>query len=285
MRGHGRQAGQCENRRPVVKPIDPLTYRRATWIFGAIVVTASASGYFMGLRQTGSQLNPVAAVSLAVPDAARQAPREAGIVPLATGYADQDRLRDGPNAAWQNHLSKLVQPVANLAALTNVSEADRARALRERAARRAFDGAPPAVPHPIPQESPAACLACHGPGLVIKDKVASRMSHEPLASCTQCHVPSVGTRLPTRETALLAPIAENVFAGLDAPLRGARAWPQAPPTIPHGTRMRSDCLSCHGPQGLFGLRTPHPERVSCQQCHAPGADLDQHRFLSGGPRP
>ncbi len=252
-------------------------------MFGAIVITASASGYFMGLRHTGSQLRPVAAVSLAVPDPARLAVLATGTVRVATSYAEQDRRRDGPNARWDNSLARLVQPPVDLTTLTHPTEAERARALRERAGRRAYDGAPPLVPHPIAQDSAAACLTCHGPGLVIKDRVASKISHPPYASCTQCHVPSVGPRLPTRETALLEPLAENQFVGLSAPLKGARAWPEAPPTIPHSTRMRTDCLSCHGPQGLAGLRTPHPQRLSCLQCHAPAADLDQHRFLSASP--
>jgi cytochrome c-type protein NapB len=268
-----------------VKPINPITYRRAAAIFGAIIITASASGYFMGLRQTGSQLNPVAAVSLAVPDATRRVGPETETVPDATRYSQQDRLNDGPNAAWENHLNKLVQPVVDHSTLTNVTEAERTLALRERAARRAFDGAPPLVPHPIAQDSTAACLACHGPGLVIKDKVASKLSHAAYTSCTQCHVPSVGTRMPIQEVALRQPLTENQFTGLNAPLKGARAWPLAPPTIPHPTWMRSDCMSCHGPQGLYGLRTPHPDRQSCQQCHVPSADLDQHKFLSAAPAP
>jgi len=44
--------------------------------------------------------------------------------------------------------------------------------------------------------------------------------------------------------------------------------------------MREDCMSCHGPQGLFGLRTPHPDRPSCLQCHVPNAELDQHNFFT-----
>lgn len=278
MRRHRPQGRWRETHNPVVKPIHPITCRRAVWIIGAAVITASASGYFMGLRQTGSQLNPTRTISLAVPDAARLAVLETEAVPVATSYREQDRLRDGPNAAWENRLDKLVQPVTDLAALTNVTEAERALALRERTARRAFDGAPPVVPHPIAQDSAAACLACHGPGLVIKDKVASKMSHALHVSCTQCHVPSVGPRIPVQETALSKPLTENQFAGLTAPLQGQRAWPQAPPTIPHSTLMRSDCLSCHGPQGLFGLRTPHPDRQSCLQCHVPNAELDQHHF-------
>jgi hypothetical protein len=39
--------------------------------------------------------------------------------------------------------------------------------------------------------------------------------------------------------------------------------------------MREACASCHGPSGKRGLRSTHPVRASCQQCHARSAALDQ----------
>ena len=259
---------------------NPSIYKKATGIFVAILVTASVSGYFMGLRQTGSQISMTRPVSLVTPESGKNAVVESGTVPTAVGYDKQDWLKEGPNANWQNRIGNLVQPAPDLAALTNVTEAERALALQQRAARRAYDGAPPVIPHPIAQDSSAACLACHGPGLAVKDKVASKISHAHYTSCTQCHVPSVGPQIPTGEIALREPISENQFVGLTAPLKGSRAWPTAPPTTPHPTQMRSDCMSCHGPQGLFGLRTPHPTRQACVQCHAPNAALDQHAFAT-----
>lgn len=278
MRRHRQQNGR-QTGFQAVKPVDPATYRRATWIVTAALLTASVSGFFMGLRQTGSQLNPTQPTSLAVRAPEELDHPEFGKVAAARRYSEQNRLADGPNAAWTNHLAKLVQATVDYSTFTNVSEAERTAALQERAGRRAYDGAPPVVPHPVPQDSAASCLACHGPGLVIKDKVASKMSHAAYTSCTQCHVPAVGPRIPLQDTALLAQLSGNDFQGLNAPLKGERAWPKAPPTVPHSTLMRSDCLSCHGPQGLFGLRTPHPDRQSCTQCHVPSAELDQHRFL------
>jgi nitrate reductase (cytochrome), electron transfer subunit len=186
---------------------------------------------------------------------------------------------DGPNANWQSHIGHLVQPVVPPGTLTNVSDQLRALAREQRALRRAYDGAPPLVPHPITQDSAASCLACHGPGLVVKDRTASKISHEHFTSCTQCHVSSVGLQIPTGDNLLLQPMTENQFVGFQAPLKGTRAWPDAPPTVPHSTLMRSDCISCHGPNGLPGLRTPHPERHSCTQCHVPAAELDQHLFM------
>jgi cytochrome c-type protein NapB len=259
-----------------VNPPSPQSQRKAGWLIGAILLTVSVSGFFMGLRQTGSQISMTRPVSLVTPDSERRAVLETNAVPVAVSYARQDWLMEGPNAHWQNRVANLAQPATDLAALTNVTEAERMLALAERAARRAFDGAPPVVPHPIAQDSSAACLACHGPGLAVKDKVASKISHAQYLSCTQCHVPSGGTGLPTSELALLEPIAANQFVSATPPLKGSRAWPLAPPTIPHSTLMRSDCLSCHGPRGLFGLRTPHPDRQSCVQCHVSDAGLDQH---------
>ncbi len=252
-------------------------HRRAVWIAGTILVTASVSGYFMGLRQTDSRPSQVRTISLVE---APQASLAAGPdVPRAGVYTEQNRLADGPNAAWKNNVATLAQPAVDVHSLTNVTAAERASALLVRASRRAYDGAPPTVPHPVAQDSAASCLTCHGEGMVIKDKVASKISHPHYTSCTQCHVPAGGPRIPIVETALLRPFTANDFAGLPAPLKGARAWPQAPPTVPHSTLMRSDCNSCHGPQGLFGLRTPHPDRQSCTQCHAPGAEMDQRLFL------
>ncbi len=58
----------------------------------------------------------------------------------------------------------------------------------------------------------------------------------------------------------------NHFVGLAAPESGPRAFPGAPPQIPHATFMRTDCLSCHGDTSYRGLRTTHPWRRNCQQC-------------------
>jgi cytochrome c-type protein NapB len=173
----------------------------------------------------------------------------------------------------------LARAVVLLTTLTNVTDAERSAALRQRETRRAFDGAPPVVPHPINQESSAACLACHGPGLAIKDRVASKISHAHYGNCTQCHVPAQSGLGLTTDPALLAALADNVFSGAVAPAKGVRASVGAPPTIPHSTLLRSDCNSCHGPAGLFGLRTPHPDRQSCVQCHVPNAELDQRKLL------
>ncbi len=255
---------------------------KVAWLVGAILLTVSVSGFFMGLRQTGSQISLTRPVSLVTEESESHATVQTNFVPIAVPYAKQDWLKNGLNAQWQNRVANLAQPpVPDLAGLTNVTTAERSQALSERAGHRAFDGAPPVVPHPIAQDSSAVCLACHGEGLAVKDKVAAKISHPHYSSCTQCHVASGDVALPPTESARLAPLAENRFVSVQPPLRGNRAWPLAPPTVPHATFMRTDCLSCHGPRGLFGLRTPHPDRQSCTQCHALDAKLDQHSFFAG----
>ncbi len=246
-------------------------------VLAAIVVTAAVSGYFMGLQQTGSRISltrPVASRQIAIPHPASPPAKD---VPVIVSYREVNRQKSGPNAGFQNDLRQFVSPPAR-PVLTNATPAQRAAALSERSARRAYDGAPPVVPHPIVQDSSVACLACHGPGLAVKDRVASKPSHAHFANCTQCHVANSGPPVSPADAAVAAPLTGNDFVGVAAPAHGQRAWPGAPPTIPHPTHLRSDCLSCHGPTGLFGLRTPHADRQSCTQCHVPDAELDQRRF-------
>jgi cytochrome c-type protein NapB len=58
-----------------------------------------------------------------------------------------------------------------------------------------------------------------------------------------------------------------------------RAYPGAPPVIPHPVDERDAfgkaCLACHGSGGwaprfeAYAPVTPHPEMLSCRQCHVP----------------
>jgi cytochrome c-type protein NapB len=151
------------------------------------------------------------------------------------------------------------------------SDAEHQAVVAARAARRAYDGAPPTIPHEVVQRGYPDCLACHATGAKVGNTRAPRMSHARLESCTQCHVPQVAPRpLP----APASPV-ENEFAGMTSPGKGVRAWPGAPPTIPHPTFMRTECSSCHGTGGPNGIRSTHPYRESCTQCHVSNAALDQ----------
>jgi cytochrome c-type protein NapB len=162
------------------------------------------------------------------------------------------------------------------------TEEMRQAALADRAKNRAYDTAPPTVPHPTDGMTAASCLACHGSGMKVGDKVATRVSHPHYTNCVQCHAPAA----PPELAALATPVADNGFAGAFRSGPGSRAAPGAPPTVPHTTWMRQDCASCHGLVTRPGIRTTHPWLTNCAQCHAPSAELDQVAFpLGNGDRP
>ncbi len=235
---------------------------RLVFIGVACVLAASLVGYLVGLSQ-----EPY--VTALPRTTTSYAP---STVMSAVSYSDMDVMSAGPNAGWK---SATVAELAGDSPPPPVYEdqeqllALKKASLAERAENRAFNGAPPLVPHPIDGLMLESCMACHGEGLALGEVRAPRMSHEYYTNCVQCHAP-LGQ--PFQEVGLDTP---SVFVGLRAPLEGARAWEGAPPIIPHATYMRNDCMSCHGPAGAPGLRTSHPERHNCQQCHAPSAELDQ----------
>ncbi len=142
-------------------------------------------------------------------------------------------------------------------------EEARELSLAARAALRAFEGAPPAMSHSANFSAKSkTCLDCHDQGMTIGDRVAHAMSHEPLANCSQCHVEEGAASLGEE---LMLP--DNSFEGIRYTRRGEASISGAPPAMPHGTQMRTRCLSCHGEFGYPGLKTTHPKRVNCIQCH------------------
>lgn len=143
-------------------------------------------------------------------------------------------------------------------------DAARAGALSLRDERRPYDGAPPPMPHSAEfGAGTKQCTDCHTDGVHIGERVARPMSHAPLANCTQCHVES--------QHALFGPPRpySNAFEGARPAPTGTAHGPGHPPPIPHAVWMRTRCLSCHGEFGYPGLRTSHPERAQCMQCHLP----------------
>ncbi len=141
-------------------------------------------------------------------------------------------------------------------------ESARADSLAQRAERRAYEGAPPVIPHSgVFGQGTKTCVDCHSQGMRIGDRVAHPMSHPPFANCVQCHVEAANREFPP------SPPAASSFVGLASPGPGARHSQAAPPIIPHDVAMRGQCLSCHGEFGYPGIQTTHPLRASCMQCH------------------
>ena len=133
-----------------------------------------------------------------------------------------------------------------------------------RAERRLYDGAPPMIPHP---SFGSACIACHhregvavpGVGFAPPSPHGEEAIAGSLQRCQQCHL--FQTAAP--------PFVANTFSGLRQDLRrGRRLYDGAPPVIPHQVLMRANCLACHsGAAAREDIRTSHPERSNCRQCH------------------
>jgi len=200
---------------------------------------------------------------------------------VARSYRDMRGRATGPNAELAQQWWQAIRVPADPFVVAPQSEADRTAALARRAERRAYDGAPPTIPHAIDQLRTSACLACHDHGVTIAGIVAPRMAHARHDSCVQCHVGA----LDPRPGGVTSPAPTTTFAAAASPRRGDRAWQGAPPTIPHSILMRDRCDSCHGSRGALGLRSPHPWQQSCTQCHVPSAVLDQRAPLPLGRTP
>jgi cytochrome c-type protein NapB len=156
------------------------------------------------------------------------------------------------------------------------SPADTKSAALVRAARRAYDGAPPTIPH---APMGAECIACHNArGLAVAGVgFAPPSPHEltpglsSTSRCEQCHV----------YKRLDALFVQNEFVPLAQDLRpGTRLYSGAPPVMPHAMNMRENCQACHsGPAAREEIRCSHPERPRCEQCHVPSTTASSFQRL------
>jgi nitrate reductase cytochrome c-type subunit len=111
---------------------------------------------------------------------------------------------------------------------------------------------PPTIPHEVSGalSRTQECGVCHVTGGVAPAPHAERRN------CMQCHVAS-GAAAPWER-------------GSPAAAAAAAAAPPvgSPPPIPHALEGRDNCLMCHGASApMEAIRTSHPERESCRQCH------------------
>lgn len=238
----------------------------------AATLAVAVIGFFTGLRSSSQEVGTFLASRPMPTNAVR-----------ARNYSDMRSGAWGPNSSMYPGVFQQLSAAtpAPHASVPLQTEDDRRVTLERRAQRRAYDGAPPTVPHQIEQMDAPGCLGCHGDGLVIAGKIAPKMSHERHDNCAQCHVVDADPR-PFAVTP--PPLTSNHFVGVPSPSSGARAWQGAPPVIPHSTSMRTECTSCHGQLGAPGMRTTHPWRQNCLQCHAVSAKQDQ-RIPQGKPGP
>lgn len=256
-------------------PDRPSGVGRPMTILGAIAVGMGLVGFLVGIAEPVIPQRAVALVGAA--------PTEASIV--APSYRDITSANVGPNRSWTSNLASLKQPRPDLFAAVTRTAAMKDAALRDRLRTRAFDGAPPVIPHFVEQQSAQSCLVCHGEGLLLGNRIATKISHPHYANCLGCHVEQAGglpiaAPVKTSEEPAPSPIPGNVFAGLLRAGPGTRAMPGAPPTIPHTLHLRGDCMSCHGLIARPGLRTTHPWLQNCVQCHVSAEEIERMPFRS-----
>jgi cytochrome c-type protein NapB len=264
--------------------MQPKQPSRIVLLVGALITFVAIVGYFVGLQ---SPMNPfektarVQGLSRVVGPKRALVAMEAGSIP-ATDYSQMGmavRANLTSSKLAQTHspfatASIPLYPSTEQAAMeqavdTRIPLTEKRFALAMREKNRAFNGAPPTVPHPIDENSAESCVACHSQGTQTATLRIPKMSHATLSNCTQCHVGTASSDMPN------AMVRANHFVGLAAPEAGPRAFGGAPPQIPHSTWMRVDCLSCHGQASYRGLQTTHPWRQNCQQCHAASSTLEQ----------
>jgi len=256
-------------------------HRKMLAVIFLMIGMLSVSGFFMGMLQTEKQetrrFGPATSPAHAEVRVADlpEAPRYSEIA-VTEWLANRDwkfTLKDLPRAAEPGQL-----PVA--------TEAERKAAVERRTSLRAYDGAPPVIPHGIDTLSSASCLSCHGKNgnFVIAGKRPAEISHPWVTNCTSCHVPADGLRQITEPEATRLTV-ENAFVGKRSAGPGPRAYGTAPPTTPHQVWMRQNCMACHGPGREQAIRTSHPERQNCLQCHAPNAVFDNRESYPTNPKP
>lgn len=145
-------------------------------------------------------------------------------------------------------------------------------AATSRAERRLYDGSPPVIAH---GPMGADCTRCHtlegvaveGVGFAPPSPHEKTQGLSAMARCEQCHV--------FKQTDEV--FVENAWVGLSQDLRhGRKLNALAPPVMPHKSFMRENCIACHsGPAAREEIRTPHPERTRCRQCHVEQKAVDE----------
>jgi cytochrome c-type protein NapB len=240
---------------------DQQRVHRGVQLLLFVIIAFALIGFFVGIDQGATESTPLIITE--------HSPHNTGSAVPAMSYGEMAQTATGPNAAWKSDFARIARAQTPLFEEYQPSEQARSRSWLARSEGRAYDGAPPVIPHAVDATS-NNCMSCHGDSVRIGDATAGALPHPYLASCQQCHAPTYSKNFTT---GFQPPV--NTFQGLVAPLKGETAWQGAPPVIPHSTLMRSNCMACHGPDGDQGIRTPHPWQVSCLQCHAPSAKLDQ----------
>ncbi len=174
-----------------------------------------------------------------------------------------------PAMKSRESIAVLVAAMLSLALVTPVTAESRADLEATRKAARAYEGSPPTIPHWYDPLDQSSCITCHSEGLDVGyGRPAPIVPHPTWLACLQCHVNRAepGVELP-----------ENSLTGLGLTSGAHRAHSEAPPVVPHRVYGRDNCASCHaGPGTHEAIRTDHPERQHCLQCHVADTTMEYH---------
>jgi cytochrome c-type protein NapB len=151
---------------------------------------------------------------------------------------------------------------------------------------RAYPGAPPRIPHGFTADEfrTGACNTCHQRGGYSPrfNAYVPLTPHPEMPACLQCHVGRdevTGVSLPSLDPSTVcrqchAPGASRWAESLVDwrpmawPSRTSPAEDGGVPAINHDLFFRGNCLACHsGPSAVAEIRTTHPERADCRECH------------------
>lgn len=253
------------------------SHRSVLAVLLIVVGIASVSGFFMGMRQSTSDGN----WRTTWQSAKKASPEELKVFPEAPLYKDIPSTPWKANKEWRNNLSNLPRQKMSLVVQEPLDTAERVLVLKDRSARRAYDGAPPMIPHAINYRDVQSCTVCHAQdaNVIIAGRRSPAMSHPMMSNCTQCHAPSEGLAM-LQHSGTVGLVVDNKFIGATHSGSGSRAYPGAPPTVPHQISMRQNCVSCHGPGMPDAIRTSHPMRSNCLQCHAQDSSYDNREMIA-----
>lgn len=228
-----------------------------------------------------SAVTAVAAGRVAVKRAAWERAHEPVLTPVALVVAPAEPIRAEAQVFRTSPGMLAIEPA------THRERTAHPRTLKTVRYLRAYEGAPPRIPHPLAADEfrTDACRTCHERGgySVRFSAYVPLTPHPDRGICLQCHVgvdSLMGTADPNASPNARCPLCHGPSGGRpreeDSATWPTTVWPTlppvvadgSPPPIPHDLQYRQNCLTCHaGPAAVAEIRTKHPERANCRQCH------------------
>jgi cytochrome c-type protein NapB len=228
-----------------------------------------------------SAVTAVAAANVAVKRVAGGRAHPPGPAPVAMVAAPGEPIRAEAQVFRTSPAMLAIEPAAHRVRSAHPRTLKTVRYLR------AYPGAPPRIPHLLTAEEfrTDACRTCHERGgySVRFSAYVPLTPHPERGICLQCHVgvdSVIGVAVSGADPNTRCPLCHGPNGGpprADATLTWATTvWPtlplltpdQSPPPIPHDLQFRENCLTCHAGQAAVAeIRTKHPGRANCRQCH------------------